>query len=70
MYGSISLSKMDRVYIILAGCHGDSNCIYSIFKLSDFIFTILHKSTKKLALKGEIYSMNDKCVVLPTCFLP
>ena len=49
MYGSISLSKMDRVYIILAGCHGDSNCIYSIFKLSDFIFTILHKSTKKLA---------------------
>jgi len=49
VYGSISLSKMDRVYIILAGCHGDSNCIYSIFKLSDFIFTILHKSTKKLA---------------------
>ena len=49
MYGSISLSKMDRVYIILAGCHGDSNCIYSIFNLSDFIFTILHKSTKKLA---------------------
>ena len=35
MYGFISLSKMDRVYIILAGCHGDSNCIYSIFKLSD-----------------------------------